>query len=92
MKISAERYPEIEQKPLNSKQELEENRSTNEYKVIKIPFIENSELESRILYYSPDIEVIEPECLKEKIVNRLSDTLNKYKKNPSMQKGCIVNV
>jgi predicted DNA-binding transcriptional regulator YafY len=55
--------------------------SNDEYKVVKIPLIANLELESLILSYGTDIEVLKPEWFRDKIVNRLSATLAKYNKN-----------
>ena len=81
LKISAERYPYIATKPLNPYQKLIKDMSNDECKVIKIPLIANLELEALILSYGPDIEVLKPEWLRDKIANRLSDTLAKYNKN-----------
>ena len=81
LKISAKRYPYIETKPLNPYQKLIKDMSTEEYKVIEIPVIRNLELESLILSYGDDIEVLKPDSLRNDIKNRLSNTLAKYNDN-----------
>ena len=55
--------------------------STEEYKVIEIPVIVNLELESLILSYGDDVEVLKPEWLRDKIENKLLNALAKYNKN-----------
>ena len=81
LKISPKRYPYIATKPLNPYQKLVKDMSTDEYKVIKIPLIVNLELESLILSYGDDVEVLKPEWLRDKIENKLLNTLAKYNKN-----------
>ena len=68
LKFSEDRFPFVASKPLHGSQKVDK-----ENRLIKIEVIHNNELESLILYYGSDVEVLEPESLrniiKAKILN-----------------------
>lgn len=49
---------------------------------LRIPYGNSTELVMDILKYGPEVEVVEPECLREKVARFLSDAARKYKKFP----------
>ena len=79
LKIAATRYKYIESKPLSPNQKLIISESNGNYKVISIPLRPNFELETLILSFGEDIEVLSPQWLREKMSQRISQMIEKYK-------------
>lgn len=74
LKISEKQYPYIKTKPLHPSQaELDKDN-----RIIQLDVFLNWELESLILSYGDDIEVIEPISLRERIQKRVKDLLEIY--------------
>lgn len=80
LKISDSRYPYIESKPIHPSQTELKSERTEGYHVISIKVRPNKELESLIFSYSDDIEVLEPEFLRERFKNKISNLYHKYNK------------
>ncbi len=75
--ISAFRYPYIKTKPIHKSQKeikLNEDRSAE----IELNVILNLELESRLLYYGPELKVLEPDALKNRIKKKIEENLKNY--------------
>lgn len=74
LKISEKQYPYIKTKPLHPSQaELDKDN-----RIIQLDVFLNWELESLILSYGDDIEVIEPISLRERIQKRVKNLLEIY--------------
>lgn len=74
LKISEKQYPYIKTKPLHPSQvELDKDN-----RIIQLDVFLNWELESLILSYGDDIEVIEPISLRERIQKRINNLLEIY--------------
>ena len=74
LKISETQYPYIKTKPLHPSQaELDKDN-----RIIQLDVFLNWELESLILSYGDDIEVIEPISLRERIQKRVKNLLEIY--------------
>ena len=74
LKISEKQYPYIKTKPLHPSQvELDKDN-----RIIQLDVFLNWELESLILSYGDDIEVIEPISLRERIQKRIKNLLETY--------------
>lgn len=74
LKISEKQYPYIKTKPLHPSQaELDKDN-----RIIQLDVFLNWELESIILSYGDDIEVIEPISLRERIQKRINNLLEIY--------------
>ncbi len=76
LKVSRELYPYIKTKPLHGSQKLKE--TDDAYAIFELELIPNYELESLILSFGEGIEVVAPETLRERIKNRIEQTLNNY--------------
>jgi predicted DNA-binding transcriptional regulator YafY len=76
LKFSRERFAYVESKPLHGSQKSDRKKRT-----VTIEVFHNRELESLILHYGNDVEVIEPESLREAIRNRILTMYNSYKKD-----------
>lgn len=76
LKIDFDLWPYIKTKPIHGSQKVVE---TNEqYTAIQLELIPNYELEARILSFGEQIEVIEPNGFRAKIINRVNDLNKKY--------------
>ena len=74
LKISEKQYPYIKTKPLHPSQvELDKDN-----RIIQLDVFLNWDLESLILSYGDDIEVIEPISLRERIQKRINNLLEIY--------------
>lgn len=74
LKISEKQYPYIKTKPLHPSQvELDKDN-----RIIQLDVFLNWELESLILSYGDDFEVIEPISLRERIQKRINNLLEIY--------------
>lgn len=78
LKISEKRYPYIESKPIHSSQTELKSERTEGYHVVSIKVKPNRELETLISSYSDDIEVLEPEFLRDKFRVKAYNLYNKY--------------
>ena len=75
LKFSRERFDYVESKPLHGSQKSDRKKRT-----VTIQVIPNREMESLILHYGDDVEVLEPETLRKAIKERILK-LNKIYKN-----------
>ncbi len=83
LKVSSERYPYIDTKPFNKKH-YELSHDSHFY-VISFPMRVNNELVSKLLSYGSDVEVLQPESLRQ----RIAETVEKMSQNySSAQKDC----
>lgn len=74
LRISEKQYPYIKTKPLHpSQSELDKDN-----RIIQLNVFLTWELESLILSYGDDIEVIEPVSLRERIQKRIKNLIEKY--------------
>ena len=78
IRISNKRYPYIKTKPLHSTQTEKKEESNENFTIIQLNVQLNKELESLILSYGPDIEVLEPELLRKRIKNDVTAMYEKY--------------
>lgn len=81
LKFDAARFPYIVSKPIHPSQEV---ISEEDY-TLQISVRPNKELESRIFSYGPQVEVLEPEWLRQQIEEKIEETLKKY---TSGKNGC----
>lgn len=74
LKFSEDRFPYILTKPIHKSQEVadEENR------IVRIRVYPNKELESQILQFGSDVEVLFPQVLREKIRKKIAEMYAKY--------------
>ena len=68
LKIDNKLWPYIKTKPLHGSQKTKEENE--EYAIVQLELMLNYELEALILSYGEQMEVIEPELLKNRIINR----------------------
>ena len=76
LKFLNELFPYIETKPLHGSQKVKE-RNEN-YTIIELELIPNYELESLLLSYGEGVEILAPEMLRERVMNRIQLTLENY--------------
>jgi predicted DNA-binding transcriptional regulator YafY len=81
LRINATRYPYIETKPFHWSQTELKNETTKDYRVVRLKVRINNELETMIFSYGEDVEVLAPECLRQRIVERVERLARKYKTN-----------
>ncbi len=81
LRVDAKRYPYIATKPIHWSQTELKDEATEEYKVIRLKVRINNELETMILSYGEDIEVLTPKCLRLRIAERIENLARKYKDN-----------
>ena len=81
LKFSAHRFPYIQAKPIHGSQRtLSENDGT-----IQLNIIPNRELESIILSFGDDVEVLLPSSLRNAIATKIKKSCKKYE---TMQNDC----
>ena len=85
LQFSEHRFPYIKAKPIHGSQKV----MNEEQRLISLDLIPNRELESIILSFGEDVEVREPEALKETIAQKIRKTYEKYF---PMQNGCTDSV
>lgn len=79
IRVSKSRIPYIETKPILPWQVIENENNDTGTSILILPGIRiNKELESLILSYGPDMEVIEPELLRERIKAKLEYAIGRY--------------
>ena len=81
LKFDPARFPDIVSKPIHPSQEV----ISEEDCTLQISVRPNKELESRIFSYGPQVEVLEPEWLRQQIEEKIEETLKKY---TSGKNGC----
>lgn len=74
MQFSKNRYPYVESKPLHETMRIVDRENC----IVAIDVIPNRELESLILSYGDDVEVLEPEDFREQIANKIKANYHKY--------------
>jgi len=80
LKIASTAYNYIRTKPLHESQPKNPIEQNDEFVIIHLLVKPNFELESRILSYGENIEILEPIELRERIKNRINSMLNNYVK------------
>lgn len=84
LKFDEARFPYVKSKPIHPSQEVvDENEHT-----ISLMVKHNKELESQIFFFGPQVEVLEPQWLREKFAQMIEENLKKYS---DVQKECIDN-
>lgn len=74
LKFSESRFPYILTKPLHKSQVV----ADEENKIVKIRVYPNKELESQLLQFGSDVEVLYPQVLRERIKQRIAEMYAKY--------------
>ncbi len=82
LQFSEKRYPYIISKPLHGSM----RRTDNDNRIVTIDVIPNKELESLILSFGDDVEVLEPADFREQIANKIKVICKKYF---AVQNDCI---
>ena len=80
LKVSSYRYPYIETKPLHKSQDVIESNSELGHTIISIDVQINKELETLLLSYGADMEVLEPKLLREEMKSRVGAMCENYNK------------
>jgi len=78
LRVNAKRYPYVATKPIHWSQAELKDEATEEYKVIRLKVRINNELESAILSFGDDVEVLAPESLRLKIAGKIERLARKY--------------
>lgn len=81
LKFSTHRFPYIEAKPIHGSQRT---ISAND-RIIQLNIIPNRELESIILSFGDDVEVLSPNTLRDSIATKIKNSCKKYE---TMQNDC----
>lgn len=74
LKFSEGRFPYILTKPLHKSQEV----ADKENRIVKIRVYPNKELESQLLQFGSDVEVLYPQALREQIKQKIAEMYAKY--------------
>lgn len=74
LKFSQQRFSYVTSKPLHWSQKIKDK----EYCIIEISVIPNKELYSLLLSYGSDVEVLEPQTLREEIAKDIAEQYKKY--------------
>lgn len=78
LRVNAKRYPYLATKPIHWSQTELKDEATEEYKVVRLKIRINNELESAILSFGDDVEVLAPESLRLKIGEKIERLARKY--------------
>ena len=84
LQFSEERFPYISTKPIHGSQKCVSRKD----RIISLDLIPNRELETIILSFGEDVEVLSPAHLRESIAIRIKKSCKKYER---MQKDCTDN-
>lgn len=79
LRVDAKPYPYMATKPIHWSQTELKDEATEEYKVVRLKLRINNELESAILSFGDDVEVLAPESLRLKIGEKIERLARKYK-------------
>lgn len=74
LKFSSSRFPYVLSKPLHRSQIIVDSEDG----IISICVIPTREFEQQILSYGPDVEVLSPFCIRNKIRKKIEENLKKY--------------
>ena len=74
LKFDEDRFPYIVSKPIHPSQEVIDASDHT----VRLYIRPNKELEAQIFSFGPQVEVIEPQWLRNQISNKLSENLKKY--------------
>ena len=85
LRVAAKRYPYMATKPIHWSQTELKDKATEEYKVVRLKVRINNELESAILSFGDDVEVLAPENLRLKIGEKIERLAKKYKYEEKLQ-------
>jgi predicted DNA-binding transcriptional regulator YafY len=78
LSVKNERLPYIETKPLHGSQKIKDREKT--HTKVSIEVIPNNELESLLLYFGDDLQVLEPLDLRLRISEKIKNMATYYKK------------
>ncbi len=81
LRFSQNRFPYIKAKPIHGSQKIKDTDAG----IITLDVIPNKELESILLSFGSDVEVLAPESLRNNIAKKIKDTYQKYY---SVQNDC----
>ena len=81
LRFSQNRFPYIKAKPIHGSQKIKDTDAG----IITLDVIPNKELESILLSFGSDVEVLSPESLRNSIAQKIKDTYQKYY---SVQNDC----
>ena len=81
LKFDEDRFPYVVTKPIHHSQII----LSKDNRTVQISVRPNPELEAHILFYGDQVEVIKPQWLRERIIEKIKNNLNKY---ASMQVDC----
>ena len=81
LKFDEDRFPYVVTKPIHHSQIV----LSKDDRTVQISVRPNPELEAHILFYGDQVEVIKPQWLRERIIEKIKNNLNKY---ASMQVDC----
>jgi len=76
LKVDSELWPYIQTKPLHGSQKNKE--IAKDYTVIELNLIPNYELEALILSFGEKIEVLSPDSLRQRIIDRIQSLSKRY--------------
>ena len=82
LQFSEKRYPYVISKPLHESM----RKVDNDNRIVAIDVIPNRELESLILSFGSDVEVLEPLDFRRKIASKIKESYQKYF---TVQNDCI---
>lgn len=74
LKFDEKRFPYVLSKPLHHSQSVIPGQNHT----VKIRVKPNKELESQILFFGSQVEVLEPECLRKSIADNIAESYKKY--------------
>lgn len=74
LQFSQNRFPYIKAKPIHGSQKIKDTDAG----IITLDVIPNKELESILLSFGSDVEVLAPESLRNSIAQKIKDTYQKY--------------
>ena len=78
LRINAKRYPYIATKPIHWSQTELKNEATEDYHVVRLKVRLNNELETLLLSFGDDVEVLAPEVLRESIATKINKSASRY--------------
>lgn len=84
LRVSAQRYPYVETKPFSEKQRILK-RDEQTY-TIAFPMRVNRELVAEILSFGPDIEVLQPQHLRQQIAESIAMMHDRYVEEKKIEK------
>jgi len=86
LRVNAKRYPYIATKPIHWSQTELKDEATEEYRIVRLKVRINNELETMILSYGEDIEVLAPESLRQTIGEKAKRLARKYNNEEKLQR------